>query len=125
MTGYQIAWSIIAVAGLGGALALWQLLKRVRWGLLPWLAITVSLTFFLVPVPVPNFPHQLAPAFVVAIFEMFFQIDGQPQASLRVLGLSLGAVALVTVFVYFFAQRRRKNTPEEPGPPPRREPAEP
>ncbi|MEM9622985.1 MAG: hypothetical protein AAF993_15145 [Pseudomonadota bacterium] len=112
MTDYQIAWLVIGGAALGGLVSVWFLLRRSRWGLLPWLAMSLCLTFFVVPVQVPNYPDQLAPAFVVAIFEMFFQIDGQPQASLRMLGLSLGFVALATVLIYFFAQRR--TSPEPP-----------
>ncbi len=117
MSDVQIAWLVIGGAGLAGVVCLWRLLKNTRWGLLPWLAITVSLAFFVVPVPVPNHPEQLAPAFVVAIFEMFFQIDGQPQASLRVLGLTLSMTALLTVIVYYFAQGRRREKPAKDKPP--------
>ena len=106
MGAYMIAWAVIVFAGLAGAFGLWKLCSFTQWGLAKWLAATLAMTFFCVPMVVPNHTEQLAPAFVVAIFEMFFQIDGQPQASLRILGLSLAAVLLVTLFGYYFWQKR-------------------
>ena len=105
MDGYTIAWIVIGVSAYCGAVGLWQLCSRSRFGALRWLATGVALTFFLTPVAVPNYPEQLAPAFVIAIFEMFFQSNGEPQASLRILGLALTSVSVLILVVYFFLQR--------------------
>ena len=110
MTSYDYAWIIIAIAALFGAFGLWKLCARTRFGLLPWLASALALTFFLTPITVPNYPEQMAPAFVVALFEMLFQANGEPQASLRLLGISLGVVSLLTLVVYFFAQKSLRKT---------------
>ena len=107
MTPYDYAWVVILICAAIGAFGLWKLCARTRFGLLPWLASSLALTFFLTPITVPNYPQQMAPAFVVAIFELLFQTNGEPQASLRLLGISLGTISLLTLVVYFFAQKPR------------------
>ena len=115
MSGYGYAWIIIfASAGLG-AFGLWKLCARTRYGLLPWLATSLALTFFLTPISVPNYPEQIAPAFVVAVFELLFQTNGEPQASLRLLALTLGLVCLLTLLIYYFTQKTSRDSKPERG----------
>ena len=106
MSGFTIAWLTIGGSAICGAAVLYMLLRRLDKPLLRALVITLTLTFFLVPAPVPNFETQLAPAFVVLIFEAFFQIDGSPQVSLRILALSLAAAATVTLLGHYLWSRR-------------------
>ncbi|MEM7097006.1 MAG: hypothetical protein AAF541_02015 [Pseudomonadota bacterium] len=106
---YIYAWVVILGAAAVGAFGLWKICAKSRFGLLKWLASAVALAFFLTPVAVPNYPDQIAPAFVVAIFEILFQTNGEPQGSLRILGLSLTAVSLVTIIVYYLSQRGQKS----------------
>jgi len=105
--GYTTAWWVIAGSGVLGSIALFRLLRMIRLGLIRWLGAAVALTFFCVPAPVPNHDGQWAPAFVVFIFEAFFQTEGQPVMSLRILGLSLAAVSIVTVLTYNLIRRGR------------------
>ena len=114
MSAYAIAWMVIIAAALIGGFGLWRLCARSRFGLLPWLATALAVTFFLTPITVPNYPQQMAPAFVVAVFELLFQTNGEPQASLRLLGLSMTAVSLLTLVLYFFLQRPAKSTKVQP-----------
>ena len=110
--GYTYAWVVVLVSGFIGAFGLWKLCSRSRFGLLKWLASMVALAFFLTPVAVPNYPEQIAPAFVVAVFEILFQTNGEPQGSLRILGLSLATVSLATIVIYYLTQRSKAPDPQ-------------
>ena len=114
MSGYETAWVVILSMGLVGAFALSRLLANFRFRFLKWLVVVMTLTIFIVPAPVPNHAPQWAPAFVVAIFEAFFQIDGQPQASLRILLLSILVMTLMTTFVYFIYSKFRPKASQAP-----------
>ena len=105
MDGYSIAWWVIAGSGVIGGIAVFRLLRMIRRGLVRWLGMAVALAFFCTPAPVPEYPGQWAPAFVVAIFEALFQTDGSPVQSIRILVLVLGVVTLSTVLLYFVLQR--------------------
>ncbi len=107
MSGYSLAWVIVIVGGLGGAAALYGLLKDGHY-LVRWQAIALSLIFFLVPAPVPDHGDQLAPAFVVFVFEWLFQTDGSAGQAMRILLISLATGALITCVAYY-ANRRREN----------------
>jgi len=106
--GYVIAWIVVVAAAAVGAVASFRLLGGVRSPLVKWLTLVLLLVAFLVPSPVPGYPGVLAPAFVVAVFEAFLQIDGKPGASLRILGGALLAAALVTGLAYYLLAMRRK-----------------
>ena len=96
MNAYAIAWIIIVLSLLAGAGTLFYLLKNVQQTLLRVMPISLTVAFFLTPAPVPGHTEQLAPAFVVCIFETFFQIEGEPQVSLRILLLALAVVGFLT-----------------------------
>ncbi len=104
MSGYGIAWVVIGVCAVLGALGVHRLFRSahplVRWGL-----IVVTVVFFVTPAQVPNYPGHIAPAFVVLIFEAFFQTEGEPQGSLRILGLAIFVGMLVAVGGYFVYSR--------------------
>ena len=85
MSGYTVAWLIIAMAGVGGALALFTLLRDVRWSWLRLILVAGALGFFLTPAPVPEYSGHWAPAFVVVVFEAFFQTEGTASVGLRLL----------------------------------------
>jgi len=85
-------WILIVAAAGGGAAAMYFLLRASPHKLIRDLLIGSMLGVFLLPAPVPGFPGHIAPAFVVAIFEMFMQIDGKPAVALRILGLGLLAI---------------------------------
>ncbi len=110
MDGYVLAWLVIVVAAAAGALSLWFF--AARWIAAPvrlWLVV-FALAFFLLPAPIPQVPGGWAPAFVIAIFELLFQIDGQPQQSLVILGVGLGTVAVLCV-LSLYRRSRREDAP--------------
>lgn len=111
MNAYGIAWLVIGGSALAGAAVLYLLLRKLKRPLLRAMIISLTLTFFLIPAPVPNYEAQLAPAFVVLIFETFFQIDGAPAVSMRILGLGLGAAALLTWLAHYLLARGRAVSP--------------
>ena len=74
-----VVWQIIVAASALGAVALWLTLwwlippRRRFGGIWRWLLVTAAVLFFVLPAPVPNYSGAQAPAFVVMIFETFFQ----------------------------------------------------
>ena len=109
MSETAVVWLVILVLGVVGAFALFKGLQPMRWGLPRWLLMFTAFAFFLTPARVPEHTDQIAPAFVVAIFEMFFQIEGSPEQSLKLLGLVMLTVALLTTIAYFFLQQKSAN----------------
>ena len=105
MGAYSIAWLIIGAAAAGGAAFLYFMLRNLSKPLIRKLILVTTVVFFVVPAPVPEYPGQLAPAFVVCIFEAFFQIDGAPMVSLRILLVAMAAAAAVVAASHFLVQR--------------------
>jgi hypothetical protein len=105
MGAYSIAWLIIVAAAVGGAAVLYLMLRNLSKPLIRKLILVTAAVFFVVPAPVPEYPGQLAPAFVVCIFEAFFQIDGAPMVSLRILLVAMAAAAAVVAASHFLVQR--------------------
>ena len=107
MSAYEIAWWVIAGAGVLGCVVLYYPLRHVG-AVVRHLAVCIAAAFFLAPAPVPGHAEQLAPAFVVSIFEMFFQIDGAPGDSLRILLFALVSVAALCLLVHYLVHRLQK-----------------
>lgn len=106
----SLVWQIIIAASALGAVALWLTLwwmvpARGRFGgIWRWLLVVAALLFFLVPAPIPNFSETQAPAFVVMIFEAFFQRAGEPEESMR--RLLTGGVGLIMLAALWLLLRR-------------------
>ena len=63
------------------------------------LYLAAALTcFFVTPAPLPAHEEQLAPAFVVIIFENFFQIQGKPEDAFWILITTISTL-LVLLFL--------------------------
>ena len=107
MSAFAIAWIIIVACALAVAAILFRLLRNIDKPLIRTLLIAVLVTFFIAPAPVPGYPEQWAPAFMVCIFEAFFQIDGAPQVSLRILLLAIGVVGLLVWMASVLLSRRK------------------
>jgi hypothetical protein len=92
---YTYAWLVIAAAGAVGTLGLWFLTREFTSGRLKAILRLVPPLLLLLPAPVPNYEGQLAPAFIVFIFESLFQAQGEPlQAGVILLcGLTVGVIA--------------------------------
>ena len=103
------AWILIAAGGLVGGFCFYYSvalclrnssdklrLKVRRFGL--YLAAAL-ICFFVTPAPLPAHDEKLAPAFVVAIFENFFQTQGKPREAFWILIISISAVLLSLFFI--------------------------
>lgn len=91
---YLIAWTVIVVTGVIGAVGLFYLTRELNPPGLQLLIRILIPVWLLLPAPVPNFPGNYAPAFLIAIFEGLLQVDGQPAQSLRLLLFASTAVML-------------------------------
>ena len=106
--GELIAWSLAVPAALVVFAGLCVLTGRRRPGFLRTWVRLASLPLMLTPAPVPDFPGHFAPAYMVALFEMLFQIDGRPGQSLKLLlAACLAAAALALLWSWL----RPKPTP--------------
>ena len=121
------AWILIAAGGLIGGLCFYYLVvlwfgnsadkrrsKVKRFGLYLAAALTC---FFVTPAPLPAHDEQLAPAFVVVIFENFFQTQGRPEEAFWILTISVSTLLLLLfliskVFERIFGSKARNSFDE-------------
>ncbi len=121
------AWILIAAGGLVGGLCFYCVLvlcfrnspdkrrSRVkRFGLYPAAALTCS---FITPAPLPAHDGQLAPAFVVVIFESFFQTQGSPEEAVWILTISISTLLfflflISKIFERIFGSKVRNSSDE-------------
>ncbi|MFP6814235.1 MAG: hypothetical protein VB949_00985 [Pseudomonadales bacterium] len=91
-------WVWLIVIGAGGAtlFCAYMPLRATGPGYLRALACGLILVLLLTPAPVPGYPLNYAPAFVVAVFEGVLKSDGTPGVALRLLGV---ATVTITVLV--------------------------
>ena len=97
MSPYAIAWVVAGVAGLFGTLTMLFWTRHLTIGWLRRSLCVLPALLLLVPAGIPDFPGNYAPAFVVAIFEALFQVDGQPLAAARMLILALVVGLLIVI----------------------------
>lgn len=106
MSAVSIAWVVIACAALLGAVAMWIVFSRYGiGGVLRSTFVALLLALFLVPAPIPGYESELAPAFIVLIFETFFQIDGEAQGSVRNLLLGLLVAIGLSLLTHYLLNR--------------------
>ena len=109
------AWILIAAGGLLGGSCFYYLVvlcfrnssdkrrsKVKRFGLYLAAALTC---FFVTPAPLPAHEGQLAPAFVVVIFENFFQTQGKPEEAFWILTISISTLLLLLFLIIKVADR--------------------
>ena len=119
------AWILIAAGGLIGGLCFYYLVvlclrnssdkrrsKVKRFGLYLSAALTC---FFVTPAPLPGHDEQLAPAFVVVIFENFFQTQGRPEEAFWILTISTSTLLLFLFLIFkvvdrFFGHKVRNSS---------------
>lgn len=104
--GSLIAWVTVLVCASAGAFILYRILRSSPNRLICNVLVAVVFVLFTVPAPIPNHTEQLAPAFVVCVFEAFFQIEGTPAASLRILLLALAVTAAVAGLAHYLVAAR-------------------
>ena len=109
------AWILIAAGGLLGGTCFYHLVvlcfrnssdkrrsKVKRFGLYLAAALTC---FFVTPAPLPAHEGQLAPAFVVVIFENFFQTQGSPKEAFWALTISIPTFLLFLFLIFKVVDR--------------------
>ncbi len=109
------AWTLIAAGGLLGGSCFYYLVvlcfrnssdkrrsKVKRFGLYLAAALTC---FFVTPAPLPAHEGQLAPAFVVVIFENFFQTQGSPEEAFWTLTISISTLLLFLFLIFKVVDR--------------------
>ena len=122
------AWILIAAGGLVGGLCFYYSVvlcfrnssenrrsKVKRFGLYLAAALTC---FFITPAPLPSHDEQLVPAFVVVIFENFFQTQGKPEEAFWILAISISTLLtllflIIKVVDRFFGSEVRNSIHEE------------
>lgn len=107
--GELLAWALAAAAALLAFAGVCALTRRLRPSFLrSWLR-TLVLALMLTPAPVPGFPGNFAPAYVVALFEALFQIEGAPQPALKLLlAAGLAATAWAALWSWWSVNRKRR-----------------
>ena len=100
MTPYLIGWSILISASFLLSLVVFFWSRSVLGFFSGFLLSTMVFVFLIIPAPIPNYQGYFAPAYVVFIFETFFQTKGSSTFSGQVLIL-----ALVTAFILMMAGR--------------------
>ena len=121
------AWILIAVGGVVGGFCFYYALvlcfrnssdmrrsKVKRFGLYLAAALTC---FFVTPAPLPAHDGQLAPAFVVVIFENFFQTQGKPEEAFWILTVSISTLIILLFLIIkvverIFGPKARNSTDE-------------
>ena len=121
------AWILVAAGGLLGGLCFYFSVvlcfrnsseKRrssvKRFGLYLAAALTC---FFVTPAPLPAHDEQFAPAFVVVIFENFFQTQGKPEEAFWILIISISTLLLSLFSIFkvvdrFFRSKLRNSFDE-------------
>ncbi len=61
--------------------------------------------FFVTPAPLPAYEEQLAPAFVVVIFENFFQTKGDPEEAFWIMIISISTLLLFLFLIFKVVDR--------------------
>lgn len=110
MSGYTIAWLVISLCTAGGIVGLTLLSRRYPWNWTKVLMLAGLAAFFVTPAPVPGYDGHLAPAFVVMGFEALFQSGGAPEASVRILLLSISITLSLTALGRCFWLRHYGDT---------------
>lgn len=105
---YINIWGIAALAGIACLGFFFLLTRRVGSLFVRTLLRCLGAVWILLPAPVPNYPGNYAPAFVVWVFEGVLQSDGEPLLSIQILLWSSLAVLCLVVFWYLVFGRNEK-----------------
>ena len=107
MTPYLIGWSILICASLLLSLVVFFWSRLVFGFFSGFLLSTMVFVFLTIPAPIPNYQGYFAPAYVVFIFETFFQAKGSYTISGQVLILALVTASLLMVTGRYFSMKKK------------------
>jgi hypothetical protein len=109
LSAYQISWAFLFLGALIVSLVIYYWLRRSFGAFVGVFCSVILFTFLLAPAPVPNYEGFYAPACFVYIFETFFQIQGAPALSGKILLFSMSALTvLLLAGGYFFRAKERE-----------------
>ena len=111
---YSSVWLLIIAAGCVAIVPVYMLIRRIPSAYLRALLCGLVLALLLTPAPVPGYPLNYAPAFIVAVFEGLLQSGGQPGVALQLLlvGATL-VIAVVTLSAIGLRRWKRAPQPED------------
>ena len=109
----SLAWLVAIGAGIVMFLCMVFITRNLLWWWLKWVLRLVPSVGLLLPAGVPGQPGFYAPAFVVALFEQFLQVDGQSGEAIARLVIILGSmVGLITLAsIARWARNRTADSP--------------
>ena len=99
LTPYELAWVIVGTMGVFASVLVWIALRR--FGPIAYFFAVLVLAWAVAPWRFDG--EHLAPAFVVLIFQMFFENNADPTGALTAMVLITGTV--VVGFLSVFAVR--------------------
>ena len=97
-----LAWSLVVLGSLIWLVVIWLWLGGPRW-LRLWLSLLVPV-WSLVPAPVEGYPGELAPAAIVAVYELLFVEDGNPGAAVAAIVVGTLLLSIAVLAVHFAAR---------------------
>ena len=107
-TSYLLAWGVVVAAAILMQLALYFALRDWRAPLLKPLLAWWLLLVLVVPAEVPRHEENLAPAFLVFLFEALFQGEGRGGPAGRIL-LAASLVAILVALISWRILLRRRS----------------
>lgn len=111
---YMYAWGIAAIAGIACLGFFFLVTRRIGSIYLRILLRCLGAAWILLPAPVPGYPGNFAPAFVVWVFEGVLKSDGDPLLSLQILlWSSLAVITLVSLWYLFFGRHKTQGAEAE------------
>ena len=108
MTPYFIGWSILTGASFLLSLVAFFWSRSVLGFFSSFLLSAMLFVFLIIPAPIPNYQGYFAPAYVVFVFETFFQTKGSSAISGQVLSLALGTVFILMVAGRYFSIKKKR-----------------
>lgn len=106
MSAYGWAWLVIAAALPAGLFCLHRVTRGIHFPRTKLVLALLLAAWALAPAPVPGFPDDYAPAFLVFGFEALFQRPGDPRTAGLILAAAT-ALALALALGLVLALRRR------------------
>jgi hypothetical protein len=109
MDVYMAAWAVVLASTPLALFALHRATRGTRAAAVRRLLLPVAAVCLVVPTPVPGYPGQMAPAWLVLVLEWGFQAQGQPAAAAA--ALSGGAALGLAIGVVWWLLGRRGSAP--------------
>jgi hypothetical protein len=107
---YLVAWSVVALAGLGALAGIFVLTRSVGNPWLRSLLRGLATVWLLLPWKIEVVAGKYAPAYIVALFEGLFRTGGNPRPALT--ALAVASLLVVVVLLIAAVTQRVRGAPE-------------